>query len=359
MRPPFEPNGWQLEFRNELRAAVRALEIPEDHLLVAEYTSAIRQPGVDAENVLLCNLGLGSAGGCAIRFLWTVDEPPPAPSGMQHGHKLCYRIVPDERRLLGEPTAVVCGSLANQNGELKPLDVWLAHKHGTLKRFCENEQLGPFALRVTLETSRPRAAAGVLKPLFDGTISALQHDPDPASAEAGAQLLAKRSSGHASWLSAALSAPGPLGSSHPLVGRRIAAGWSGIRVTTTACSAARSGARRFGWRRPHDRTRRACGTGERSGLRAGQHALYGTRVLVLGLASEAQGEDPDPDGCGAARARDRRPRDRGSAQADDGAGSARWARTHACGVHGLVDRGVECGRARCASVVRHKFIDST
>ena len=217
VRPPFEPKGWQLEFRNELRAAVRALKIPEGHLLVAEYTSAIRRPGVDAENVLLYNLGIGASAGHSIRFSWTLDAPPPAPSGARHGHKLCYRIEPDEPPLLGEPIAVVAGPLATQTGELKPLGVWLALKHGTLERFCETEQLGPFALRVTLETSRPCAAAGVLKPLFDGAIAALQHDPDPASAEAGAQLLAKHSSDHASWLTAALSAPGPLGSTRPLV----------------------------------------------------------------------------------------------------------------------------------------------
>ena len=183
VRPPFEPQGWQLEFRNALRHAVRSI---------------------------------GSAGGRAIRFSWSLVAPPPAPTGERYPHLLRYRASADDVEPLGTPVATICAEVDTLAPELKPLDVWLALKRGRLDVHRQGP-LDAFALRATVAMPRPRSAATLVKPVFDGAIAALQHDPDPATSEIGARLLAERCRADGAWLANAIRAPGPLGAVTPLV----------------------------------------------------------------------------------------------------------------------------------------------
>lgn len=59
IRLPFEPKGWLLDYRNELRTALRAMRTAQASVLLAEYAT----PDVefaDLENVLLYNVGSGA-----------------------------------------------------------------------------------------------------------------------------------------------------------------------------------------------------------------------------------------------------------------------------------------------------------
>lgn len=58
-RLAFEPRGWQVAFRDDLRAATRQLEVAPSEVLHAAYGSADRT-GCDAENVLFYNVGQGA-----------------------------------------------------------------------------------------------------------------------------------------------------------------------------------------------------------------------------------------------------------------------------------------------------------
>jgi hypothetical protein len=58
---PFEPRGWQLQFRQELRDALRGLASNTERGLLAEYDSP-NEASVDVENVLLYNVGMAAFG---------------------------------------------------------------------------------------------------------------------------------------------------------------------------------------------------------------------------------------------------------------------------------------------------------
>lgn len=57
-RLPFEPTGWQREYRNELRSELRAMTAEPTSILYAEYATPDDE-FADLENVLLYNLGSG------------------------------------------------------------------------------------------------------------------------------------------------------------------------------------------------------------------------------------------------------------------------------------------------------------
>lgn len=57
-RLPFEPKGWLLEYRGDLRRALRAMEVTRTGIFYAEYATPDRS-FADLENVLLYNLGSG------------------------------------------------------------------------------------------------------------------------------------------------------------------------------------------------------------------------------------------------------------------------------------------------------------
>jgi hypothetical protein len=58
VRLPFEPKGWLVEYRAELRNALRAMKAPAGSVLYAEY-AAPEPASVELENVLLYNVGSG------------------------------------------------------------------------------------------------------------------------------------------------------------------------------------------------------------------------------------------------------------------------------------------------------------
>ena len=59
IRLPFEPNGWLLDYRNELRTALRAMRTTQVSILLAEYATPDDE-FADLENVLLYNVGSGA-----------------------------------------------------------------------------------------------------------------------------------------------------------------------------------------------------------------------------------------------------------------------------------------------------------
>jgi hypothetical protein len=143
---------------------------------------------VDAENVLLYNVGTGCLAGSArggVRFERAYAPPPPGPSGRRYAHYQRYR-----QGSLGEgfrywePDRV----LARWTGMLpvaldaftKPAWAWLAVKRSRIE-VVTPPGLAPryFALRLRVQapTGATYNPAAAVKPLFDGAISAFHaHD---------------------------------------------------------------------------------------------------------------------------------------------------------------------------------------
>src|SRR4029077_9442083 len=58
-RLPFEPKGWMLDLRRDLRAALRQMRLRNGALLAAVYGSQV-DAFCDVENVLIYNVGAGN-----------------------------------------------------------------------------------------------------------------------------------------------------------------------------------------------------------------------------------------------------------------------------------------------------------
>jgi hypothetical protein len=93
-RLSFEPKGWLLELRIELRAALQRLKSGNDSMLSALYGSPLRG-FCDPENALIYNVGAShlsaaAAGGLRIERAYA-SPTPPDPVADDWGHYWCYR----------------------------------------------------------------------------------------------------------------------------------------------------------------------------------------------------------------------------------------------------------------------------
>ena len=179
-RLPFEPRGSALDLRAEIRSGVAALE--PGGVLHCTYGSANRRP-CDVENVLLYNVGMSAfrpLTGDGIVFERSYDVPA-HPTGATFAHHYRYVVgAPIIFEHWKESTVVArWRAEAPRHGADKPAGWWAGAIAGVS---CENDALGDvavFGLRIRVGTGRVSIASS-LKPMLDGFIAALHHDPDPS-----------------------------------------------------------------------------------------------------------------------------------------------------------------------------------
>ncbi len=183
VRLPFEPRGWLVDMRNDLRRELQELSRASSGRLHAVYSTADDGAFVDTENVLLYNVG-----GTALRPLMAhgltferrFDIPqPPLGAGLGddtalHYHR--YSDVSDTALDYWKPTKLLGRFLNVPVGSVdKPAPVWNAiREHATPpieiasapRRFLINLQI--------TDTRQPGAGsvASIVKPALDGIISA-------------------------------------------------------------------------------------------------------------------------------------------------------------------------------------------
>jgi hypothetical protein len=181
VRLPFEPRGWLVDFRRELAAACRSLVAGPGEVLHACYTAHDRAR-VDVENVLTYNLGTGAIGAAAANgVLLERAFGVVAGAGAHHYH---YRLTPSGRwkhwsagRLLGS-VRLVAGPEVFAAG--KAGRWWLAARRAGVD--CRVPVVDvPEHITVRMTIAPPPgwrgSLAGLLKPLVDGLLSAMQaHD---------------------------------------------------------------------------------------------------------------------------------------------------------------------------------------
>ena len=185
-RLPFEPKGWLVDMRGELRAALLGLSPNQDEILHAMYSSNI-EGMFDIENILFYNVGAAFFPGCVgrgIRFERSFDQPEPAPATTPpFDHFQRYAVAPRNGmfrcwtpgRAIVSWDRVECrplGSLTN------PAWVWYPMKKSEIQ-MGKSRAPKRFGLRVRLQTGQGRVVnpVSVVKPLFDGIISAFHaHD---------------------------------------------------------------------------------------------------------------------------------------------------------------------------------------
>ncbi|MGW7258707.1 hypothetical protein [Streptomyces sp. NPDC054834] len=177
-RLPFEPNGWQRRFRDELRLALRALEPERGHGLIAEY-DAPDDAFVDVENVLLYNIGAGSYGHLLGPGL--VCRRGSSTDGRHHVRYTLASSIPDPDP---EATVVIGGIDADLGAQLprSPGEWWMRLRPRTTTRTgrpAANRVADSFVL--DLSVAGPdlpgRRAAGTVKALINGVVSCFHaHD---------------------------------------------------------------------------------------------------------------------------------------------------------------------------------------
>lgn len=177
-RLQFEPKGWQIEYRDALRRALKELEPADGSVLHGNYATPDHD-FVDLENVLLYNVGSGAyshllAEGLHLRRIRSPDDR----------HRLSYEMDAPTPRTPESGTVLAKFSTQIGVGVAAPRSAgtWWHHlrsavtvpHHGAL-------HTGEFGVDIILSGLHGgRTVAGQLKPLLDGLISALQvHTPAP------------------------------------------------------------------------------------------------------------------------------------------------------------------------------------
>lgn len=187
-RLPFEPSGWLKGMRDDIREAVRTLQYGSDEVLHATYMSNVDE-SCDAENILLYNVGPSYFARCSsvgLRFERVFEEPPPPPRPLKEQVLHYHRYAPAKRhnrfvhwrsqdKLVQWETS--CEALG---ASTSATSIWYWMKRGVCEaRGTVRREPSRFGLTVTIRAptgSLPNLAA-LVKPLFDGIISAFHsHD---------------------------------------------------------------------------------------------------------------------------------------------------------------------------------------
>ncbi len=170
-RLAFEPKGWQVAFRADLRAALRSLRPQRGRGLVVTYATP-DQGFVDLENVLLYNVGQGCIShllddGLSCRRITS-------PDGLHH---VRYQVA----GLPGQSTAVPVGHVDSTWQGPLPISVaeWWAQLRPGTRAAAMQEELPRFDLDVTLTGPGLSGVrmGGALKSLLDGLVACFNaHD---------------------------------------------------------------------------------------------------------------------------------------------------------------------------------------
>lgn len=185
-RIPFEPKGWLLEFRNQLRSAIAGLPSVDGRILYAAYRSPIGGY-VDVENLLIYNVGpacLASAtkNGLVFKRFYQASQNCPIELSSPALHQYEY-VLADDRLLSIEQQEI--RPLASLSFELTTsalhscAGVWYAAKMGSTTLTQSGHMAKQWGIFVTIHgpSSSTIACSTIVKPLIDGITSALHcHD---------------------------------------------------------------------------------------------------------------------------------------------------------------------------------------
>jgi len=201
-RLPFMPTDWRATFRQRLRDEVRQLGAAPGQVLHATLISPDTRT-FDAENVLLYNVDLGrlaAASRYGIRFERALASPPICPTSLrtipEYYHRYALASIDDsfQHWTLGPALVRWRCALPTPAAARRWQTVWYALKCGDVEVHENAASLAgeEYGLRVTLRTPTPGVprAIDLIKPLFDGVVTALHRHDGTAEAEVCARLAA-------------------------------------------------------------------------------------------------------------------------------------------------------------------------
>jgi hypothetical protein len=184
VRLPFEPRGWLIDMRDELRRELLTLlSRGSSGRLHAVYCAADDGALVDTENVLLYNVGgtaLRPLMANAVMFEHRYEVPPiPREAGLIDGqarHYHCYRHAPDASPEYWTPGRTLGAfSYVPTDRVDKPAPVWNAIRECAAPPPETASAPTRFIISAQITDTRPRpvdSVASIVKPALDGIISA-------------------------------------------------------------------------------------------------------------------------------------------------------------------------------------------
>jgi hypothetical protein len=187
VRLPFEPRGWLVDLRGELRHAVRLVTgaAGAGHHLAATYTSVDRYR-VDAENVLLYNVGTAHFGWPAVvRIERRWEEPPDPPVALDgeglhhHRYSVGAGVPPGAWTTAGLVAQWDTGPLTASHHLSSAATVWAAVRGARPSGLLELRPGAVFGMEVTVTSPHAarRSLPALTKVVLDGCVAAL-HDHD-------------------------------------------------------------------------------------------------------------------------------------------------------------------------------------
>jgi hypothetical protein len=194
VRLPFEPRGWLVDLRSELRHAVRLLTgaAGTGHHLAATYTSVDRYR-VDAENVLLYNVGTAHFGRPALLRIERRWEAPPDPPVALDGEGLHHHrysvgagVLPGAWTTAGLVVQWDTGPLAASGHLSSAATVWAAVRGARPSGLLELRPGAVFGMEVTV--TAPDASGRSLPALTDLDRSARARPGSARSSPAAAPV---------------------------------------------------------------------------------------------------------------------------------------------------------------------------
>ncbi len=182
-RLPFEPKGWLIDFRDDLRTAIHSLQCHPRQILHAVYATS--QSGFcDIENILFYNVGPGhfaSLMTAGLRFERCYSYPgPPYPLSAPHLHYHRYTMEDTHGDFSGWQTSKLVAAWENVEiphsiGKITATNIWYRLRSRPLKTFHMPEHpLAQFGLSITVTVPNTSKAtlAPLIKPIIDGVVSA-------------------------------------------------------------------------------------------------------------------------------------------------------------------------------------------
>lgn len=202
VRLPFEPKGRMLEFRTDLRAALRSLDPAAGAQLHAVYGAADDGQFVDTENVLLYNVGTAALRHLAestVTFERALGYPPPPDkSGLppEHLHYQRYAVEAPTGLHHWRPAGTIAAFDVDVSSLKSPGTVWAAIRTGAPPSLLA-EDPARFLVRLKIRDRKPALRtnlATLIKPTLDGVISAFH--AHKGQTDQVAQRLANAGVGH-------------------------------------------------------------------------------------------------------------------------------------------------------------------
>ena len=199
-RLPYEPREWQLEQKKELSEALKKLEARSDETLAAQYFTPTLDR-FDIENILFYNIGSGSfkkAARYGLEFEMASSSVLEDSMRLLHCHR--YELQPTRKvgfiqwKTLGNPMRMRVECTEDHIGDIKTATIWYAMKtncklYEPIRILSENSK---FTLSVTITRKKDDwNLASVVKPIFDGVISAFHSYKGNALDEVSKRLVPK------------------------------------------------------------------------------------------------------------------------------------------------------------------------